>query len=108
MWGRGPGERYPAGSPAADRGDIRPYPRLPTALTLGGRKMTLKCTFHPSQPIRMEGTSTVPDKCATSSTSSTSATLVPPVPPTPPVPLSALLAREDLELRHIAGLVEQD
>ncbi|WP_369259584.1 PucR family transcriptional regulator ligand-binding domain-containing protein [Streptomyces sp. R35] len=28
---------------------------------------------------------------------------VPPVPPTPPVPLSALLAREDLGLRQIAG-----
>ncbi|MFF3134111.1 PucR family transcriptional regulator ligand-binding domain-containing protein [Streptomyces mirabilis] len=56
----------------------------------------------------MEGTSTVPDTSATSSTSSTSATPVPPVPPTPPVPLSALLAREDLGLRHIAGPVEQD
>lgn len=64
--------------------------------------MTLKCTFHPSQPIRMEGTSTVPD------TSATSVTSAPPVPPTPPVPLSALLAREDLGLRHIAGPVEQD
>lgn len=64
--------------------------------------MTLKCTFHPSQPIRMEGTSTVPD------TSATSVTSAPPVPPTPPVPLSALLAREDLGLRHIAGPLEQD
>ncbi|MGW5196178.1 helix-turn-helix domain-containing protein [Streptomyces spiralis] len=42
----------------------------------------------------MEGTHTVPD------TSSPSA---PAVPPTPPVPLSALLAREDLALRQIAG-----
>lgn len=67
--------------------------------------MTLKCTFHPSQPIRMEGTSTVPD---TSATSTASTTPVPPVPPTPPVPLSALLAREDLGLRHIAGPVDPD
>lgn len=73
--------------------------------------MTLKCTFHPSQPIRMEGTSTVPD---TSAASTTPATPVPPVqpvqpvPPTPPVPLSALLAREDLGLRHIAGPVDPD
>ncbi|MFB8130753.1 PucR family transcriptional regulator ligand-binding domain-containing protein [Streptomyces mirabilis] len=50
----------------------------------------------------MEGTSTVPD------TSAASVTSAPPVPPTPPVPLSALLAREDLGLRHIAGPVEQD
>ncbi|MFF3149653.1 PucR family transcriptional regulator, partial [Streptomyces sp. NPDC057927] len=50
----------------------------------------------------MEGTSTVPD------TSATSVTSAPPVPPTPPVPLSALLAREDLGLRHIAGPLEQD
>ncbi|WP_329264187.1 PucR family transcriptional regulator [Streptomyces pseudovenezuelae] len=39
----------------------------------------------------MEGTSTVPD---------------PAVPPTPPVPLAALLAREDLGLRQIAGPVD--
>lgn len=58
--------------------------------------MTLKCTFHPLQPIRMEGTSTVSDTSAT------------PVPPTPPVPLSALLAREDLGLRHIAGPSDLD
>src|SRR3954453_9485276 len=36
----------------------------------------------------MEGTSTMP---------------APAVPPTPPVPLAALLAREDLGLRRIAG-----
>ncbi|MEU1028469.1 PucR family transcriptional regulator ligand-binding domain-containing protein [Streptomyces mirabilis] len=59
----------------------------------------------------MEGTSTVPD---TSAASTTPATPVPPVqpvqpvPPTPPVPLSALLAREDLGLRHIAGPVDPD
>ncbi|SOE74770.1 PucR C-terminal helix-turn-helix domain-containing protein [Streptomyces sp. OV198] len=73
--------------------------------------MTLKCTFHPSQPIRMEGTSTVPDTSAASTTPATPATPVPPVqpvPPTPPVPLSALLAREDLGLRHIAGPVAPD
>lgn len=58
--------------------------------------MTLKCTFHPLQPIRMEGTSTMPDASATS------------VPPTPPVPLSALLAREDLGLRQIAGPTDPD
>ncbi|QCD56057.1 helix-turn-helix domain-containing protein [Streptomyces hawaiiensis] len=41
----------------------------------------------------MEGThTTMPDAPA-----------VPPTPPTPPVPLTALLAREDLALRHIAG-----
>ncbi|MDN5385110.1 PucR family transcriptional regulator ligand-binding domain-containing protein [Streptomyces sp. LB8] len=33
---------------------------------------------------------------------------VPAVPPTPPVPLSALLAREDLALRHIAGPAGRD
>ncbi|WP_425581075.1 PucR family transcriptional regulator ligand-binding domain-containing protein, partial [Streptomyces thermoalcalitolerans] len=33
---------------------------------------------------------------------------VPAVPPTPPVPLSALLAREDLGLRHIAGPAGRD
>ncbi|MEU7299201.1 PucR family transcriptional regulator ligand-binding domain-containing protein [Streptomyces sp. NPDC007206] len=33
----------------------------------------------------------------------TSAPIAPAVPPTPPVPLSALLAREDLALRQIAG-----
>lgn len=32
----------------------------------------------------------------------------PPVPPTPPVPLSALLAREDLALRRIAGPADPD
>ncbi|WP_189862689.1 PucR family transcriptional regulator [Streptomyces poonensis] len=32
----------------------------------------------------------------------------PAVPPTPPVPLSALLAREDLALRRIAGPVDED
>ncbi|MER6923252.1 PucR family transcriptional regulator ligand-binding domain-containing protein, partial [Streptomyces spiralis] len=42
----------------------------------------------------MEGTHTVQD------TPSSSA---PAVPPTPPIPLSALLAREDLALRQIAG-----
>ncbi|WP_030669808.1 PucR family transcriptional regulator [Streptomyces cellulosae] len=41
----------------------------------------------------MEGTSTVPD---------------PAVPPTPPVPLAALLAREDLALRQIAGPRDPD
>ncbi|MFI5687206.1 PucR family transcriptional regulator ligand-binding domain-containing protein [Streptomyces sp. NPDC051636] len=39
----------------------------------------------------MEGTHTMPE------------TVAPAVPPTPPVPLSALLAREDLGLRQIAG-----
>ncbi|WP_031159779.1 PucR family transcriptional regulator [Streptomyces durhamensis] len=39
----------------------------------------------------MEGTHTMPE------------TITPAVPPTPPVPLSALLAREDLALRQIAG-----
>ncbi|MEW2401001.1 PucR family transcriptional regulator [Streptomyces sp. NPDC046862] len=47
----------------------------------------------------MEETSTMPDP---------SATPAPPVPPTPPVPLSALLAREDLALRRIAGPVAPD
>lgn len=70
--------------------------------------MTLKCTFHPSQPIRMEGTSTVPDTSAASTTPATPVPPVQPVPPTPPVPLSALLAREDLGLRHIAGPVDPD
>ncbi len=32
----------------------------------------------------------------------------PAVPPTPPIPLSALLAREDLALRRIAGPVDED
>src|SRR4051812_19067322 len=59
-----------------------------SASTVGGRKATAKCTFHPFEPYRMEGTSTMPD---------------PAVPPTPPVPLTALLAREDLALRQIAG-----
>ncbi|MGW4562077.1 PucR family transcriptional regulator ligand-binding domain-containing protein, partial [Streptomyces sp. NPDC004561] len=39
----------------------------------------------------MEGTHTMPE------------TIAPAVPPTPPVPLPALLAREDLALRQIAG-----
>lgn len=39
----------------------------------------------------MEGTHTMPE------------TITPAVPPTPPVPLAALLAREDLALRQIAG-----
>ncbi|MFG3011218.1 PucR family transcriptional regulator ligand-binding domain-containing protein [Streptomyces cinerochromogenes] len=39
----------------------------------------------------MEGTHTMPE------------TITPAVPPTPPVPLQALLAREDLALRQIAG-----
>ncbi len=39
----------------------------------------------------MEGTHTMPE------------TIAPAVPPTPPVPLQALLAREDLALRQIAG-----
>ncbi|MEV4448434.1 PucR family transcriptional regulator [Streptomyces mirabilis] len=56
----------------------------------------------------MEGTSTVPDTSAASTTPATPATPVPPVPPTPPVPLSALLAREDLGLRHIAGPDDPD
>ncbi|MFD9318116.1 helix-turn-helix domain-containing protein [Streptomyces sp. NPDC060053] len=42
----------------------------------------------------MEGTSIVPEPA------------VPAVPPTPPVPLAALLAREDLALRQIAGPAE--
>ncbi|MER6568210.1 helix-turn-helix domain-containing protein [Streptomyces sp. NPDC001093] len=42
----------------------------------------------------MEGTHTMPE---------TTAPVTPAVPPTPPVPLSALLAREDLALRQIAG-----
>ncbi|MFF4830635.1 PucR family transcriptional regulator ligand-binding domain-containing protein [Streptomyces sp. NPDC001315] len=45
----------------------------------------------------MEGTHTMPD------TTAPSAPFAPAVPPTPPVPLSALLAREDLALRQIAG-----
>ncbi|MFF7972694.1 PucR family transcriptional regulator ligand-binding domain-containing protein [Streptomyces sp. NPDC007905] len=44
----------------------------------------------------MEGTHTVPE------------TITPAVPPTPPVPLSALLAREDLALRLIAGPSDPD
>ncbi|WP_208643357.1 PucR family transcriptional regulator ligand-binding domain-containing protein, partial [Streptomyces diastatochromogenes] len=35
-------------------------------------------------------------------------TITPAVPPTPPVPLSALLAREDLALRQIAGPSDPD
>ncbi|MEU9440377.1 PucR family transcriptional regulator ligand-binding domain-containing protein [Streptomyces sp. NPDC048304] len=42
----------------------------------------------------MEGPHTMPE---------TNAPIAPAVPPTPPVPLSALLAREDLALRQIAG-----
>lgn len=42
----------------------------------------------------MEGTHTMPE---------TMTSIAPAVPPTPPVPLSALLAREDLALRQIAG-----
>ncbi|MGW7268173.1 PucR family transcriptional regulator ligand-binding domain-containing protein [Streptomyces sp. NPDC054842] len=48
----------------------------------------------------MEGTSTVPDPSATPAQSAPPG---PPVPPTPPVPLGALLARDDLGLRQIAG-----
>src|ERR1044072_4968023 len=59
-----------------------------SASTVGGRKAAAKCTFHSFEPYWMEGTSTMPD---------------PAVPPTPPVPLAALLAREDLGLRQIAG-----
>lgn len=44
----------------------------------------------------MEETSTMPDLT------------VPPTPPTPPVPLGALLAREDLGLRQIAGPSDPD
>ncbi|MER5381701.1 helix-turn-helix domain-containing protein [Streptomyces sp. NPDC002688] len=47
----------------------------------------------------MEEPSTVPDPQSPSA---------PAVPPTPPVPLSALLAREDLALRLIAGPAEPD
>ncbi|MFD9462137.1 helix-turn-helix domain-containing protein [Streptomyces sp. NPDC060027] len=47
----------------------------------------------------MEGSSTVPDPQSPSA---------PAVPPTPPVPLSALLAREDLALRLIAGPADPD
>ncbi|MFL4950315.1 PucR family transcriptional regulator [Streptomyces sp. MMS24-I31] len=47
----------------------------------------------------MEGTHTVPDSSMSSA---------PAVPPTPPVPLSALLAREDLALRRIAGPADRD
>ncbi|WP_405917056.1 PucR family transcriptional regulator ligand-binding domain-containing protein [Streptomyces sp. NBC_00728] len=46
----------------------------------------------------MEESSTVPDQSPSA----------PAVPPTPPVPLSALLAREDLALRLIAGPAEPD
>src|SRR5690606_21499852 len=79
-WGKGPGR------------SSRGHPPVPTGrrsdLTLGGRKATAKCTFHPFAANGMEETSTMPD---------------PTVPPTPPVPLDALLAREDLGLRRIAG-----
>ncbi len=44
----------------------------------------------------MEETSTMPDLT------------IPPTPPTPPVPLTALLAREDLGLRQIAGPTDPD
>ncbi|WRZ92785.1 PucR family transcriptional regulator ligand-binding domain-containing protein [Streptomyces sp. NBC_01007] len=47
----------------------------------------------------MEDLSTMPESPSPS---------VPAVPPTPPVPLSALLAREDLALRLIAGPAEPD
>src|SRR4051812_40736676 len=56
--------------------------------TLGGWKATAKCTFHPFGTNGLEETSTMPD---------------PMVPPTPPVSLDALLAREDLGLRRVAG-----
>ncbi|MGC4980855.1 helix-turn-helix domain-containing protein [Streptomyces sp. DT193] len=52
----------------------------------------------------MEEPSIVPD----SPPPSVPAVSVPAVPPTPPVPLSALLAREDLALRLIAGPAEPD
>ncbi|MGQ4374057.1 helix-turn-helix domain-containing protein [Streptomyces sp. SAS_267] len=52
----------------------------------------------------MEELSIVPD----SPSPSVPAVSVPAVPPTPPVPLSALLAREDLALRLIAGPAEPD
>ncbi|WP_328669240.1 PucR family transcriptional regulator ligand-binding domain-containing protein [Streptomyces sp. NBC_00328] len=52
----------------------------------------------------MEELSIVPD----SPPPSVPAVSVPAVPPTPPVPLSALLAREDLALRLIAGPAEPD
>ncbi|MFF3414132.1 PucR family transcriptional regulator ligand-binding domain-containing protein [Streptomyces sp. NPDC002698] len=52
----------------------------------------------------MEELSIVPD----SPPPSAPAVSVPAVPPTPPVPLSALLAREDLALRLIAGPAEPD
>ncbi|MFI6404392.1 PucR family transcriptional regulator ligand-binding domain-containing protein [Streptomyces sp. NPDC050548] len=47
----------------------------------------------------MEETSTMPDLTIPPA---------PPTPPTPPVPLSALLAREDLGLRQIAGPTDPD
>ncbi|MFG2496830.1 PucR family transcriptional regulator [Streptomyces sp. NPDC048441] len=47
----------------------------------------------------MDGTSTVPDPAASAASSGA----VSVAPPTPPVPLTALLAREDLGLRQIAG-----
>ncbi|MFF3819836.1 PucR family transcriptional regulator ligand-binding domain-containing protein [Streptomyces bluensis] len=50
----------------------------------------------------MEETSTMPDPSVPVASS------VPAVPPTPPVPLSALLAREDLALRLIAGPPDAD
>ncbi|MFI0962284.1 PucR family transcriptional regulator [Streptomyces sp. NPDC021080] len=50
----------------------------------------------------MEDLSTMPD----SPSPSAPAVSAPAVPPTPPVPLSALLAREDLGLRLIAGSAE--
>ncbi|UUU33741.1 PucR family transcriptional regulator [Streptomyces sp. CA-210063] len=46
----------------------------------------------------MEGTHTMPESAAPPA---------PAVPPTPPVPLSALLAREDLGLRQIAGPLDE-
>src|SRR3954464_6937699 len=68
--------------------------------TLGGRKATAKCTFHPFDPSRMEEPSTMPDPRSPSAPQAPAAAPAPAVPPTPPVALSALLAREDLGLRR--------
>ncbi|TGB00628.1 PucR family transcriptional regulator [Streptomyces sp. MZ04] len=52
----------------------------------------------------MDGTSTVPDPAASSASPSSPGSPTSSIaPPTPPVPLTALLAREDLGLRQIAG-----
>ncbi|MFF1696534.1 PucR family transcriptional regulator [Streptomyces sp. NPDC058257] len=53
----------------------------------------------------MDGSSTVPDPAASSPASPASpvSPASPITPPTPPAPLTALLAREDLGLRQIAG-----